>query len=78
MATRAPSGMAELQLQVVANLLTMPHVLMHLASLGTSGPGNATKGFFCDYICRCIHFHPIPFKACFITAGRQTTLLLSH
>lgn len=24
------------------------------------------------------HFHPIPSKACFITAGRQTTLLLSH
>lgn len=24
------------------------------------------------------HFHPRPSKACFITAGRQTTLLLSH
>lgn len=54
MAMEAPSGMAELQLFIVANLLTMAHVLMHLATLGTSGPGNAAKGFFCDYICRCI------------------------
>lgn len=54
MAMKAPSGMAELQLHTVANLLTMARVLMHLATLGTSGPGNAAKGFFCDYICRCI------------------------
>lgn len=58
----------------------MPRVLMHLTRLGTSNPGNAAKGFFCGYICRCILIfiqdprRPVSWQQ----AGRQTTLLLSH